>query len=187
MGRGVGAHSEHLRAEGPNPCSSGYISTTHQSLLHCTLNLAIHFNGSNGTAYTRPAIVQNNNINIGMVWTMYCSYGSVMCIYKAFYHDISSLNVIIYLFLFIIIYLFIIYLFSNCQSAASGKIRELPLKCVRALCSLRLLLFSVSRPTLYSLLYTVFLDVFTMYSLACLVIHSVQRCTQLYIRTYCPS
>lgn len=54
---------------------------------------------------------------------------------------------------------------SNCQSAASGKIRELPLKCVRALCSLRLLLFSVSRPTMYSLLYTVFLDVFTLYSL----------------------
>jgi hypothetical protein len=38
---------------------TGYISTTHQSLLHCTLSLAIHFNGSNGTGYTRPSIVQN--------------------------------------------------------------------------------------------------------------------------------
>jgi hypothetical protein len=24
--------------------------------LHCTLNLAIHFNGLNGTAYTRPSM-----------------------------------------------------------------------------------------------------------------------------------
>jgi hypothetical protein len=46
--------------EGPNPCSSGHISTTHQSLLHCTLSLAIHFNGSNGIAYTRLSKVQNS-------------------------------------------------------------------------------------------------------------------------------
>jgi hypothetical protein len=34
--------------------------STHQSLLHCTLSLAIHFNGSNGTAYTRPSKIQNS-------------------------------------------------------------------------------------------------------------------------------
>ncbi len=47
--------------KGPEPCSSGYeyISTTHQSFLYCTLSPAIHFNGSNGTAYTRPSKVQN--------------------------------------------------------------------------------------------------------------------------------
>jgi hypothetical protein len=45
--------------KGPNPCASGYISTTHQSFLYCTLSPAIHFNGSNGTAYTRPSKVQN--------------------------------------------------------------------------------------------------------------------------------
>jgi hypothetical protein len=45
--------------KGPKPCSSGYISTTHQSFLYCTLSPAIHFNGSNGTAYTRHSKVQN--------------------------------------------------------------------------------------------------------------------------------
>ncbi len=45
----------------PNPCSSGYISTTHQSFLCCTLSPAIHFNGSNGTAYTRPSKVHNKS------------------------------------------------------------------------------------------------------------------------------
>ncbi len=34
--------------------------STHQFLLHCTLNLAIHFNGSNGTAYARPSKVHYN-------------------------------------------------------------------------------------------------------------------------------
>jgi hypothetical protein len=29
----------------------------HQSFLYCTLTLAIHFNGSNGTAYARPSMV----------------------------------------------------------------------------------------------------------------------------------
>jgi hypothetical protein len=33
---------------------------THQSLLHCTLSPAIHFNGSDGTAYTRASKVQNS-------------------------------------------------------------------------------------------------------------------------------
>jgi hypothetical protein len=47
------------QVKGPNPCSSGYISTTHQSFLCCTLSPAIHFNGSNGTAYTRPSKVQH--------------------------------------------------------------------------------------------------------------------------------
>jgi hypothetical protein len=37
----------------------GYISTTHQSFLHSTLSPTVHFNGSNGTAYTRPSMVQN--------------------------------------------------------------------------------------------------------------------------------
>ncbi len=36
---------------------AGYISTTHWSLLHSTLSIAIHFNGSNGTAYIRPPSV----------------------------------------------------------------------------------------------------------------------------------
>ncbi len=31
----------------------GYISTTHWFLLHSTLNTTVHFNGSDGTAYTR--------------------------------------------------------------------------------------------------------------------------------------
>jgi hypothetical protein len=31
------------------------------SLFHNTLNPTVHFNGSNGTAYTRPSMVQNNS------------------------------------------------------------------------------------------------------------------------------
>jgi hypothetical protein len=31
------------------------------SLLHNTLNPTVHFNGSNGTTYTRPSMVQNSN------------------------------------------------------------------------------------------------------------------------------
>jgi hypothetical protein len=48
-----------LRVEGP-PCSisqAGYISTTHWSLLDSTLGTTVHFNRSNGTAYTRPLSV----------------------------------------------------------------------------------------------------------------------------------
>ncbi len=37
---------------------TGYISTTHQSLLHSTLSITVHFNGLNGTAYIRPLTVQ---------------------------------------------------------------------------------------------------------------------------------
>jgi hypothetical protein len=52
-----------LRVEGPNPASLG-LHRVHLyytiSLLHITLSSAAHFNGSNGTAYTRPSIVQNN-------------------------------------------------------------------------------------------------------------------------------
>jgi hypothetical protein len=47
---------------GANPCSSWALRvhiSTHQSLLHCTLSPVIHFNGSNGTAYTRPSKVQH--------------------------------------------------------------------------------------------------------------------------------
>jgi hypothetical protein len=59
MGRGYV-----LRVEGAKsllPLSNiGYISTTHQSLLHSTLSPTVHFNGSDGTAYTRPSMVQNN-------------------------------------------------------------------------------------------------------------------------------
>ncbi len=43
---------------GANPCSSWVLRvhiSTHQSLLHCTLSPAIHFNGSNGTAYNRAS------------------------------------------------------------------------------------------------------------------------------------
>jgi hypothetical protein len=43
---------------GANPCSSWVLRvhiSTHQSLLYCTLNPAIHFNGSNGTAYTKAS------------------------------------------------------------------------------------------------------------------------------------
>jgi hypothetical protein len=53
------------QVKGPNPCSSGYISTTHQSFLCCTLSPAIHFNGSNGTDYTRPSKVQHKNFGQG--------------------------------------------------------------------------------------------------------------------------
>ncbi len=54
------------QVKGPNPCSSGYISTTHQSFLCCTLTPAIHFNGSNGTAYTRPSKVQHSSQSAGI-------------------------------------------------------------------------------------------------------------------------
>ncbi len=50
MGRG------RLRVgRGGNPCSSWVHISTHQSFLHCTLSPAIHFNGSNGTAYNRTS------------------------------------------------------------------------------------------------------------------------------------
>ncbi len=54
MGRGLGAYSEHLRWRGQLPSPQVNFST-HQSLLHCTVSSAIHFNGSNGTAYTRAS------------------------------------------------------------------------------------------------------------------------------------
>jgi hypothetical protein len=43
---------------GANSCSSWVLRvhiSTHQSLLYCTLNPAIHFNGSNVTAYNRAS------------------------------------------------------------------------------------------------------------------------------------
>jgi hypothetical protein len=43
---------------------TGYISTTHQSLLHSTLNITVHFNGSNGAAYIRPLSVRYSNIYV---------------------------------------------------------------------------------------------------------------------------
>jgi hypothetical protein len=52
-GEGVGSEWR-----GANPCSSWVLRvhiSTHQSLLYCTLNPAIHFNGSNGTAYNRAS------------------------------------------------------------------------------------------------------------------------------------
>jgi hypothetical protein len=50
MGRGW------LRVGGEaNPYSSWVHISTHQSFLHCTLSPAIHFNGSNGTAYNRAS------------------------------------------------------------------------------------------------------------------------------------
>jgi hypothetical protein len=45
--------------EGANSLLLRLHLSTHQSLLHCTLSPAIHFNGSNGTAYTGPSKVQN--------------------------------------------------------------------------------------------------------------------------------
>jgi hypothetical protein len=48
--------------EGANSLLLRLHFSSHQSLLYCTLSPAIHFNGSNGTAYTRPSEVQNNNI-----------------------------------------------------------------------------------------------------------------------------
>jgi hypothetical protein len=60
MGRGVGAQgggAKSLLLLG----HTGYISTTHQSLLRSTLSTTVHFNGSNGTAYTRPSMVRNNS------------------------------------------------------------------------------------------------------------------------------
>jgi hypothetical protein len=47
--------------EGANSLLLRLHLSTHQSLLHCTLSQAIHFNGSDGTAYTRPSKVQNIN------------------------------------------------------------------------------------------------------------------------------
>jgi hypothetical protein len=51
-----------LRVEGARSLlhmgQAGYISTTHQSLLHSTLSITVHFNGSNGTAYIRPLSVR---------------------------------------------------------------------------------------------------------------------------------
>jgi hypothetical protein len=78
MGRGVGAHPECLRVEGGARSllllsQTGYISTTHQSLLHSTLSIAVHFNGSNGTAYTRPSMVHNNysiGIQVELIHTL---------------------------------------------------------------------------------------------------------------------
>ncbi len=47
-----------LRGEGGQsllPLGSQGTYLSHQSLLHCTLSPAIHFNGSNGTAYNRAS------------------------------------------------------------------------------------------------------------------------------------
>ncbi len=40
------------------PIQAGYISTAHWSLLHCTLSMTVHFNGSNGAADIRPLSAQ---------------------------------------------------------------------------------------------------------------------------------
>jgi hypothetical protein len=51
-----------LRVEGPNPCSSWVTQGTfplHNFPLYNALSPTVHFNGSNGTAYTRPSKVQN--------------------------------------------------------------------------------------------------------------------------------
>jgi hypothetical protein len=34
------------------------------SLLHSTLSPTVHFNGSNGTAYTRPSMVRNSKAHV---------------------------------------------------------------------------------------------------------------------------
>ncbi len=57
MGRGYV-----LRVEGPNPCSSWVTQGTfplHNFPLYNALSPTVHLNGSNGTDYTRPSMVQN--------------------------------------------------------------------------------------------------------------------------------
>ncbi len=53
-----------LRVEGARSLllmgQAGCISTMHWSILHSTLDTTVHFNGSNGTAYTRPLSVCYN-------------------------------------------------------------------------------------------------------------------------------
>jgi hypothetical protein len=51
--RGVGAQGGGVRSL-LHMGQAGYISTTHWSLLHSTLSIIVHFNGSNGITYTRP-------------------------------------------------------------------------------------------------------------------------------------
>ncbi len=51
---------------GANRCSSWVLRvhiSAHQSPLHCTLSPAIHFNGSNGTAYNRASNIVLNRAN----------------------------------------------------------------------------------------------------------------------------
>ncbi len=51
-----------LRVEGPNPCSSWVTQGAfplHNFPLYNALSPTVHLNGSNGTAYTRPSMVQN--------------------------------------------------------------------------------------------------------------------------------
>ncbi len=43
---------------------TGYVCTTHWFLLHSTLNTTVHFNGTDGTAYTR----------LFFVWHSYCLF-----------------------------------------------------------------------------------------------------------------
>jgi hypothetical protein len=66
MGRGVGTHPEHLRVEGgqvPAPLEPNKVHLHYTpSLLHSTLSITVHFNGSNETAYTRPFIVHNTYV-----------------------------------------------------------------------------------------------------------------------------
>ncbi len=53
-----------LRVEGPKPCSSWVTQGTfplQNFPLYYALSPTVHLNGSNGTAYTRPCMVQNSN------------------------------------------------------------------------------------------------------------------------------
>jgi hypothetical protein len=60
----------HRVGGGANPCSSWVHISTHQSFLHCTLNPAIHFNGSTGTAYNGAS---NSHKQLCMKkWTRQC-------------------------------------------------------------------------------------------------------------------
>ncbi len=56
----------------------------------CTLSLAIHFNGSNGTAYTRPSKVQNNT-HMHLFVHVACPCPS--CISMSMLHGMSMLHI----------------------------------------------------------------------------------------------
>ncbi len=84
-GEGVRCSLWAHQVKGPTPCSSGYISATHQSLLHCTLSPAIHFNGSNGTTYTRPSKVQNTNLP-SSIFSICQQFLALSAIFSCFSH-----------------------------------------------------------------------------------------------------
>jgi hypothetical protein len=71
--------------EGANSLLLRLHLSTHQSLLHCTLSPAIHFNGSNGTAYTRASKVRNRS-TVLLYWAL------VIHLNNSFKHYLTGLS-----------------------------------------------------------------------------------------------